>query len=303
MELTDLSYADLRCEPPPGLVEALGGELGRLNLYPPEGYEQLRESIAAYVGVDRNHIVAGNGGDELIDLATRIWGDSVLIPAPTFGQYLEAAARRKSDVCLSRSLHDGIYQVSFDRKALEKATLVWICNPNNPTGTPIPRATIVSVLDAAPGIVVVDECYYEFLGETVVDLIDAYPRLVVLRSFSKSFGLAGLRLGYAISAPENIEQLGAMRQIFSVNRLAERAGCLLPAYADYYDTARRSVASTRDAFVETLTQASLRVFESKTNFVLVELVDAKQLRDVVAALSRESIRASRRKRRNERMSP
>ncbi|MFC2082770.1 pyridoxal phosphate-dependent aminotransferase [Candidatus Bipolaricaulota bacterium] len=286
----DLSYADLRCPPPDSLIQALRHELEMINLYPPAGYHQLRECIASYAGVSCSHVMAGNGGDELIDLATRVWGDHVLIPVPTFGQYLEAAQRDERNITLTPCLDRGSYVVHFSQDDLAEASLVWICNPNNPTGTRVPRETILSVVESSHGIVVVDECYYEFLGETVVDLVDRYSNLVVLRSFSKSFGLAGLRLGYAIASPPKIDQLEAKRQIFSVNRLAASAGCLSIAHSTYYENAREQVATTRDAFVHSLQELGLLVFDSYTNFVLVSFEEQDQYDAIEEALDAARIK-------------
>ncbi|MFC2079295.1 pyridoxal phosphate-dependent aminotransferase [Candidatus Bipolaricaulota bacterium] len=288
--LTDLSYADLKCPPPHDLVEALRQEIKKINLYPSEGYIELREAIAAYAGVTCAHVAVGNGGDELIDLVTRVWGDSVLIPIPTFGQFVEAAGRQESLVAFAQCLNEGRYEVRFSESDLSQATLVWICNPNNPTGTKIPRETILSILDSHHGTVVVDECYYEFLGETVVDLVDQYQNLVVLRSLSKSFGLAGLRLGYAISAPSNVKQLEEKRQIFSVNRLADRAGRLVFDYSEYYAEARSEVARIRDSFVGCLEDLGISVFESHTNFILTEFHDQRRFETTLEVLSAANIR-------------
>ena len=92
-----------------------------------------------------------------------------------------------------------MYSLNYSAQQLDKASLVWICNPNNPTGTRIPRENIIDILQRAKGMVIVDECNYEYLGESVTDLIDDYENLIISRSFSKNFGLAGLRLGFALS--------------------------------------------------------------------------------------------------------
>jgi histidinol-phosphate aminotransferase len=290
VQTIDLSYADLRYPPPGELIDLLTEELRVINRYPSEGYCELHSALADYVGVDPARILAGNGADEIIDLLTHVWGDRVLLPAPTFGQYLDAANRRGSHVVLAQCLREGEYGLRFSPRELEEASLVWICNPNNPTGTRIPREAILAVLDRASGVVAVDECYFEFLGETVVDLLEAYDSLVVVRSFSKTFGLAGLRLGFAISTPSNIERLNAVRQIFSVNRLAARAGCAVLHLATYYAELRAMVASIRDAFIEQLRALGLRVLESHTNFVLVALDEAEQKARILKALELDGIR-------------
>jgi len=168
MERIDLSYADLKYPPPAELLKDLKEELGRINLYPSGDYSELREAFAAYAEVDKANVSAGNGEDEIIDLITRVWGERALIPIPTFSQYSIAAERRGAERVLVNCFDNGQYNIAFTKKHLEWASLIWICNPNNPTGNKIPREQIISILKGARGMVAVDECYYEFSGETVV---------------------------------------------------------------------------------------------------------------------------------------
>lgn len=280
MARIDLSYADLKYPPPDELIEALHQELSRVNLYPSGDYGGLREAYAGYAGVDKANVLPGNGGDEIIDLITRVWGDRVLLAIPTYSQYALAAKRRGSKIILANSLANGQYLIAFSKGQLGESSLIWICNPNNPTGNKIPRQHIISVLRETHAMVAVDECYYEFSGESVVDLIDEFDNLVVMRSLSKNFGLAGLRLGFALSAVQNIEKLEQVRQIFSVNRLAERAGKEIFDHFTYYRQIWDRVAQTRETFIAEVSGLGLTPFKSYTNFVLVKFSDVPQMENV-----------------------
>ena len=276
----DLSYADLKYPPPEVLIEALHQELSRINLYPSGDYSDLRETYAEYAGVDKVNVLAGNGGDEIIDLVTRVWGDSVLLATPTYSQYALAANRRGSKIILADSLIGRRYRIAFSKKQLAESSLIWICNPNNPTGNKVPRQSIIAVLRETRAMVAVDECYYEFSGESVVELLDRFDNLVILRSLSKSFGLAGLRLGFALSVAQNIEKLEQVRQIFSVNRLAERAGEEVFDHFAYYRQIWDKVAQTRGKFITQIRELGVTPFRSYTNFVLVRFNDIAQMESV-----------------------
>lgn len=289
MTKIDLSYADLKYPPPATLIEALHQELSKINLYPSGDYLDLRETYAEYAKVNKTNILAGNGTDEIIDLITRVWGNRILLAIPTYQQYALAAKRRGAKVTLTNSLIGERYRIAFTKNHLKESSLIWICNPNNPTGSKIPRQHILSVLKEACGMVAVDECYYEFSGESVVDLIDKFDNLVVVRSLSKSFGLAGLRLGFALSAARNIEKLEQVRQIFSVNRLAERAGKEIFDHFDYYREIWDKVSRTRKTFIENVSGLGFMPFRSYTNFVLVRFNNIAQTKNMWQGLHNRGI--------------
>jgi histidinol-phosphate aminotransferase len=265
-----LDLSCLRAPLPEGMLAELAAELGRLQNYPSGSYEDLRRAFAAYAGVGPDQVIAGNGLDEIIDLVTRAWQGRILIPVPTFSQYELAAARVKSERVPVPCLAGDRYALAYTPDQVRTASLIWVCNPNNPTGTLIPRRTIVDLLENAGGMVVVDECYFEFCGQSVVDLVETCPSLVVLRSFSKGFGLAGLRLGFAISGRANIAVLNGLRQIFNVNRLAEAAGIIALRYLPRFREIWGEVRAIRRRFSAGLARCNCRPLTSEANFVLVD---------------------------------
>jgi histidinol-phosphate aminotransferase len=275
---------------PEEMLKELSEELKDINRYPSGGeYVKLRQVLAEYVGVKMENILPANGSDEVIEIVTRAYKGEVLIPIPTFSQYEVSADRGRLSKVLVNCLHDGVYSLNYSAQKLEKASLVWICNPNNPTGTRIPRENIIDILQRAKGMVVVDECNYECLGETVVDLIDKYENLIISRSFSKNFGLAGLRLGFAISNPQNIKGLAAFGQYFRVNRIAEKAAAKVLKYLDYYQEVWGKIKKVRDEFVRQINELGFSAYDSQANFVLVEFKDKKETKKVWEYLREKNI--------------
>ena len=275
---------------PQGMLKELSEELKGINRYPSGGeYAKLRQVLAEYVGVKMENILPTNGSDEVIEIVSRAYKGEVLIPIPTFSQYEASADRSGLPKVLVDCLHNKEYNINYSAEQLNKASLVWICNPNNPTGTEIPRAKIIDVLQKAKGMVVVDECNYEYLGETVVDLIDKYENLVISRSFSKNYGLAGLRLGFAISNPQNIKKLATFGQHFRVNRMAEKAAAKVLKYLNYYQEVWEKIKKARDKFVRQMNELEFSAYNSKANFVLVEFKDKKETERVWEHLKEKGI--------------
>jgi len=275
---------------PEEMLRELAEELKDINLYPSGGdYIELRQILAKYMGVKIENIFPTNGSDEVIEIVSRAFKGEVLIPIPTFSQYEASADRGGLSKILVNCLHNGEYTINYSAQQLKSASLIWICNPNNPTGTRIPREKIIDILQRAEGMVVVDECNYEYLGETIVDLIDKYENLIISRSFSKNYGLAGLRLGFAISNLQNIKKLAAFGQHFSVNRIAEKSAGKVLKYSDYYQEAWGKIKKVRDKFVKQINKLGFFAYDSKANFVLVEFKDNRETEKVWKHLKENDI--------------
>lgn len=286
-----LEHSSLKYPFPEKLLSELSKELSGMHDYPSGGiYHRLSAALAEYAGVSPENILPANGSDEVIEATTRAFGSGIiLIPVPTFSQYEVSADRNGFTKKLIPSLKDRHYQLNYSPDDLKNATLVWICNPNNPTGNAISRENILDVLTATSGMVVVDECNYEYLGETVCDLTEQYSNLVISRSFSKNFGLAGLRLGFAVSSPENIHKIARYCQHFRVNRLAEIAGIRILKYIDYYKDIWKEVAAVREQFASGLHQLNIKTFPSHTNFLLVDFESRENTESVWKYLREEGV--------------
>lgn len=275
---------------PEEMLKELSEELKDINRYPSGGeYTKLRQVLSKYVGVKIENILPANGSDEVIEVVSRAYKGEVLIPIPTFSQYEVSADRGRLSKVLVNCLHEGVYSLNYSNQQLDKASLVWICNPNNPTGTRIPREKIIDILQRAKGMVVVDECNYEYLGETVVDLIGEHENLIISRSFSKNFGLAGLRLGFAISNPQNIKKIAAFGQYFRVNRMAEEAAGKVLKYLDYFQEAWKKIKKVRDKFVRQMNELGFSAYDSQANFVLVKFKNKEKTERVWKYLKEKGI--------------
>ncbi len=246
------------------------------NRYPDTNFRALREKIAEYAmhGVSPDNILCGNGSDELIDLAVVSFSRPdrpVAVFSPTFFVYGFAAQRhsipvvsipRAEDYTLPEydSLPSDIVQGDY--------SVTFIANPNNPTGTQTPRERLEEYLHRWPGTIVVDECYYEFSGETVIDLIHERDNLIVFRSLSKSFGLSGLRLGYAVAARNVIDTMERHSMTFPVNVCAQAAGIAALEDVEEYQRRIRELIQRRDRLKQTLEGLGLETIPSRANFIL-----------------------------------
>ena len=275
--------------PSPSVVDAVREAAAQVNRYPEAFSGALRRRIAEYTAVAFDQIIVGNGSDELIELLSRALlenGDEIIVPKPSFFYYAGCAgsvggvtvyADRNADFTLDI---DNIFA-----KVTPRTKILYIANPNNPTGTPVPRAQLIEILERADFLVVVDECYYEFLGETAVDLLPRYPHLLILRSFSKAFGLAGLRVGYALGSVEHIDYLQRVAQSYSVNRMAQAAAIAAINDVEWAREKIAEICAERNRVSAALAKIGFKVFETRTNFVLVNSrpVD-KTSTEIVAAL-------------------
>jgi histidinol-phosphate aminotransferase len=288
-----LEHSSLKYPLSSEFLKELSEELPFMNEYPSGGYYRaLSTKLAEYVGVTPDCILPTNGSDEVIESVTRAFGSQlILIPVPTFSQYEVSAKRNGFNHKLITCLQDYHYQLSYSESDLKKASLIWICNPNNPTGNSISRDEIKKILTitSGSGIVAVDECNYEYLGESVVDLVQEYPNLVISRSFSKNFGLAGFRLGYAVSSTRNIAEIAHYCQHFRVNKMAEIAGIKVLKYLAYFQKIWEEIAKVRGQFIDGLQQIGIMVFPSQSNFVLVDFVSQEKTRKVWQYLKKEGV--------------
>lgn len=267
--------------PPEEVLAAARDEIGRAPLYPERAYSDFRAAVAGSIGVPAAAVVPAHGAQALIGALAAVFvdpGTSVVIPQPTYGLYAQVCAAGGGVV--TRVEPDGL---RFDLDAIAAAAraagarVVWLCDPNNPTGLPIARDEWERFLDRVPEgcVVVVDEAYGDFADPRVRvrregDVLDGRP-VIVIRSFSKVFGLAGLRLGYAVCDPAVAALLNVVQEPFNVNRVALAAGRAAVGLPGFVDERRAQVARARAVFAEALEGSAVEVVPSQSNFVLVRL--------------------------------
>jgi len=286
--LVRLSANESPLGPSPRVVDAIRRAAPRVHLYPDGGSQALRHALAKRLGVAPEQVLAGNGADELLSLiATAAFeaGDEVVIPRPAFEPYttvtlLAGAAVSESPLAgYETDLDDMVRRISARTKALI------ICSPHNPATTIVRRAPLSALLDALGDegpLVVLDQAYHDFCddpdGPDGVALLGRYPRLLVLRTFSKIAGLAGLRVGYAIGAPETIDRLNRVRAPYNVNRLGQVAAVAALEDEEHLARTRRLVIEERAFLSEELARRGYRFPPSQANFLLVRLGDADAVR-------------------------
>jgi len=254
------------------------------RLYPGDEAKELREALGTYVNASPETIVLGTGSDQLIDLVARAVlrpGDVALSIAPTFSIY-EQCSKLQGATYKPILLQDDF---SLDTEKMlssvgPRTSLLFLCSPNNPTANQFDRKELTRLIEDFAGIVVIDEAYVEFAKDSVVDLVEESQNLVVLRTFSKAFGLAGLRLGYAIASREFVRIMSERLQLpYAVPHIAMRLGVKLLRKIDVIRSAVSALKVERSRLTKSLNKISgLRAFESETNFVLLSTsVDSNDL--------------------------
>ena len=265
--------------PSPKALAALRAAAGNLHRYPDASCRLLKAKLAARLKVDPSWISVGNGSDELLVLALRAFvdpGDEVVVAQPTFLIYeLQAKACGASvRVVPLRNLR---YDLPAMKAAVTSQTkLVFIANPDNPTGTYVTQKELERFLEGLPAstLVVLDEAYFEFVAAKdypkSVSMLDRFP-LLVTRTFSKAYGLAGLRVGYAVGQPSVIAALEAVREPFNVNGLAQAAA--LAALDDKAFLAKtvRAVQQGMRFVTQSLDKLQLAYVPSAANFLLIDM--------------------------------
>lgn len=280
----------------PGVKEELIQALDtfRPQIYPKPMSDDIREALADYIGAKPENFIVGNGGDEMITYLLGTFldpGDQILIHSPTFDMYelgaetLGASAIKVKDLPGYRRDQKGFLEAV--RRYQPKVTV--ICNPNNPTGDLLPRAFIEEVLKAADNIVFVDEAYMEFAQkESVIDLIDTYPNLIVLRTLSKAFALAGMRCGYLAADEALIEAIAKIKAPYNLNAFTQLFAPIVIRHREDIFKVRDDICVERERLYAAMKEIpGVTVYPSCTNFLLVQ-VDKKQ-EEIFEALRRKDI--------------
>lgn len=274
----DLSDNTNRWGAPPAAARALGAVTAdAASRYPAAYAPALARAIADYAGVRAEMVVTGCGSDQILDCAFRALADpgsAVAYADPTF-VIVPSFARANSLVPAgvrwraAGSPDEPRLELDEDALLATGARIIYLCSPNNPTGTVIDRAAIERIVARAPGVVIVDEAYFEFSGWSAVSLLPGAPRLLVTRTFSKAFGLAGLRVGYAIGDPMLVREVAKARGPYALSAYAEPAA--IAALREDLEWMRAHVAeavAVRRRLAGALAAAGWKVYPSGGNFVL-----------------------------------
>lgn len=264
---------------PPAAVQAIREFAAGASRYPSLYGAPLKDALRRYVGVPDAAIVTGCGSDDVIDCSMRAFGapgDRIAFATPTFSM-VPVFARINGLEPVGLPYRDD-WDIDAEALVDARAKITYLCAPNNPTATPASRAAIEFVVERAAGVVVLDEAYAEFASVTCADLVARSDRLLVVRTFSKAFGLAGLRVGYGAGAPDLVAMIERVRGPYKLNTMAERAAVAALADApDALEWVRTHAAlarDVRDRLIDALRGLGLAPLPSDANFVFVPLAEA-----------------------------
>jgi len=263
------------------VIEALKEALSEIHLYPEASYRALREALAKRFELSPDNFILGNGSNEVLEFVFKAFlerEDEVLVSHPSFliyEKFAEIYGVKVKKIPLSKDLkHDF---KAFLKAITPKTKAIFLDHPHNPTGSTLKREEWEAFLEALPKeiLLVMDEAYGEFIEDPEVPrgpelLKKGYPNLLITRTFSKAFGLAGLRLGYGISTPEIISTLNKVRQPFNVNLLAVKAALSVLEDREYQEKSLETVFMGRRFLREALSELGFKVYPSEANFLMVD---------------------------------
>ena len=254
--------------PSPKVKEAIKKAADEINIYPHRDME-LRQKIAEYCGAAQENIITGNGSDESIDLIFKTFKGPVLSFNPTYAEYRifsEAMGEKYLQIDLEKDLTFPLKRFIAESR---KAKILVLCSPNNPTGGVITEEELRKVLGEGK-TTVVDEAYVEFHGKSFASLVKEYENLIILRTFSKAFALAGLRVGYIIADPKVIELLDRVKPPFSVNSLAIDAAIAALDDQKYMRSTVEKMVNDRGMLYAALKE-KYKTYPSEANFILADV--------------------------------
>ncbi len=268
--------------------EAILKELSKINRYPLADCYYLRRALALKFKVKEDQIIIGNGSDELIVLVLRALvekGDEVIVAWPTFLIY-EIQARISGAKVIRVKLKNFKYDLEGMKKKITKKTkIIFIANPDNPTGSFVNNRELENFLKSVPEniLVFIDEAYFEYARlipsypDSLQFLKDNYNNIFISRTFSKAYGLAGLRIGYGISNNKNIEILNKVREPFNVNSLAQIAALHALKDQEHLQKVVRATQREKEKMYEELRRMGLEYKETATNFILIKVHDSQKV--------------------------
>jgi histidinol-phosphate aminotransferase len=279
---------------PRPILGALQRALVGSNRYPDPSYRRGKAAVAGYVGCSEDRVSLGNGASELLATLALVAlnaRDRVVIPIPSYSLYLFVAMLQDASLDLVE-LASPLFDVEIESliERARGASMVMLGSPNNPTGRSIPTAAVKRLLAETDALVVVDEAYAEFSDRSVIGLAAKAPRLVVIRSCSKYFGLAGLRAGYLVADPALVDQIERVRMPFNVSRIAAAAIEIVTTRRAWFRaTSRRIVADRERLKTAIVTRTRCRVLPSDANFLLVNLPEGLSSGSVMEGLLRRGV--------------
>jgi histidinol-phosphate aminotransferase len=281
--------------PSPAALKAMQNVLANINLYPDGNAFHLKQKLAAKLGVQPANVILGNGSNEIIEFVGHALmepGVDVIVSQYCFAIYPLVAKIFSSNVITVPAKHHGHDLAAMLKAITPKTRVVFVANPNNPTGTVVPKAELLQFANQIPAhvLLVLDEAYIEFLDDPadfVSEIRDGKrPNLLLMRTFSKIFGLAGLRLGYGIANPDLISTLEKVRQPFNINSIAQAGALAALEDVEHMRKTRENNSRGLRLYTEAFQKLGLEYVPSSGNFILVRVGDGQ---GVFSALQKQGV--------------
>jgi histidinol-phosphate aminotransferase len=301
-KLIDLSSNENPYGPPPAALEAMLRSQPLACRYPDEAEKQVREAIASHHSVPPERVVLGCGSSEILRLCDAAFlgpGRTIVAAEPTFEAVLQYAKATRAEAVQLPLTADFRHDLAAMARACDARTgLVYVCNPNNPTGTIVGGDALAAFLQQVPAsaAVLVDEAYHHFVEDpayhSATTLLERFPNLVVARTFSKIYGMAGMRLGYALTSEKNAEALRAQASWGNTNIAVLEAALACLGDAGHAARQRQQLNDTRRALCRALEREGRRYIPSETNFLMIDV--GQDVKPLVAAFEAHGIRVGRR---------
>jgi len=277
--------------PPRSVLQAIRAAVNdRLRLYPDPLATDLRRKIAEVYGTRTERVIVGNGSDDILAMLVRAVagpGRTVAYPVPTYSLYPTLCRIVDAPVREVPYPHD--FSLPADRLVRARAALTFVASPNSPSGTVIPPAELGRLARRLRGLLAIDEAYVDFADEHCLHLVERHRNVVVLRSFSKSFSLCGIRLGFAVAREEIVEGLVKVKDSYNVNRLAQVAGVAALEAIGVMRAHAEQIRATRARLVRGLEAFGWRVYPSQANFVFARVRPPATARGIYEALKARRI--------------
>ncbi|WP_233897156.1 histidinol-phosphate transaminase [Tenacibaculum piscium] len=273
-------------------LDANENPFGTLNRYPDPRQIKIKERLSVLKKVDENQIFIGNGSDEVIDLAFRIFcepgKDKALTFSPTYGMYDVSAGINDVELIKQPLLND--FQINLNQLQpyldMEEVKIIFICSPNNPTGNCFDDETIEYILENFNGVVLIDEAYIDFSSRASYSTkLEKYPNLIVSQTFSKAWGLAGARVGVAYANSAVIDLYNKVKPPYNVSTLNQEAVLKSLGNLDEFEINKNSIINEKETLIKALSDIKLvkKIYPTEANFILIEVTDANVIYNKLVA--------------------
>ena len=267
--MIDLKYGDIKESLPKRILDKFCRNAFRDATLYPKNYDTLISRLAKKHNVRQENIVLTNGVDEGIDLIARVFGKDILLFAPTYYEFLDAPRRNNLKYEMIDCFDENGYSIKYREDDVKNKSLIFLCNPNNPFGL-LNKEEIIGIANKTKGIVAVDETYIDFNGESVINEFESVPNLLILRSFSKGYSLAGLRIGYIAGKAGLIEKIRQRKLVCNVSSVSVNAAMIALDEGKYFRNLINKIKKRKDGFEGFLRQEGFGIIHTHTNDIIIK---------------------------------